>query len=99
MRQRLRSSVVSGTFVVVAVAFLCVAVFALVGWTVFIARQAAEVAAERTVENLVRLASHEAEADVAATGSFLGAIISVLPREGPPRLSAAQFAVLSAIAG
>ncbi len=99
VRQRLRSSVVSGTFVVVAVAFLCVAVFALVGWTVFIARQAAEVAAERTVENLVRLASHEAEADVAATGSFLGAIISVLPREGPPRLSAAQFAVLSAIAG
>lgn len=99
VRERLRSSFVSGSFVLVAITILCIAVFGLVGWTVMLARQAAESAAMRAVENLAGLASHETEADIGAADDFLRGLIAVLPLEGPPQLTAAQYGVLSALAG
>lgn len=99
MRGRLRAYLIGGTFIIAAVALLCVAVFALIGWNILLARGAAERAATRTVENLASLASHDSEAHIAAADAFLRGVLAVLPVDGPPRLTAAQYAVLSALAG
>jgi diguanylate cyclase (GGDEF)-like protein len=99
MRGRLRRHAISGTFVVTAVAALCVAVFALIGWNVWLARDASEMAASRSVENVADHAAREVEADIAAADAFLRGLIAVLPSDGPVGLSAAQYSVLAALAG
>lgn len=98
VRGRLRAHLIGGTLIIAAVALLCVAVFALIGWNILLARNAAERAVTRTVENLASLASHDSEAHIAAADAFLRGVLAVLPVDGPPRLTAAQYAVLSAMA-
>lgn len=98
VRGRLRAQLIGGTFIIAAVALLCVAVFALIGWNILLARDAAERAATRTVENLASLASHDSEAHIASADAFLRGVLAVLPLDGPPRLTAAHYAVLSALA-
>ncbi len=96
---RLRAHMVTGAFVVSGVTMLCIAVFTLIGWNVMLTRSTSQTAAVKTVENLAHLASHDAEAHVAAVDAFLRGLIAALPREGEARLTQAQFDVLSSLAG
>ena len=99
VRGQLRARLLSSTFVVSAVAVLCAAVLALIGWNVLLARAASETAASRAAETLAGFAGREAEADVAAADTFLRGLIAVLPVSGPVQLTASQYAVLSVVAG
>jgi diguanylate cyclase (GGDEF)-like protein len=96
---RLRARVLSSAFVFATATLVCAAVLTLVGWNVLLARAASEAAATRAVETLAGLAIGEAESDIATADAFLRGLISVLPVTGPVRLTAPQYAVLSALAG
>lgn len=95
----MRAHLARGELVLPAVTLLCIAVVALIGWNVLLAREAAKTAAARANEALAQLAGHDAEADIATVDAFLRGLGAVLPAEGPARLTAAQYAVLSALAG
>ena len=99
VRDRLRTHMVTGAFVVSGVTMLCIAVFTLIGWNVWLSRAASEIAASKTVENLAHLASHDAGAHVAAVDAFLRGLIAAFPPTGEARLSPAQFEVMSSLAG
>ncbi len=96
---RVHDRVVHGALIVPASLVACLAVVAIVGWTLQLSRQSAERTAVSASENLVTVTARDIESTVAIFDTYLRGLVATFPGDGPLSASRPRQEVLLGLAG